>query len=148
MILLPTLAFTAAVAAPASSPNGTNILKFQDLGGHQVVLEAVFNYGSGGTSVDAYIVTSFDGGATWFDVANFHFTTAAGKKILAIGNRTSVTAAVTPGFCALAANTAVDGVLGDRIGVAYTSAGTYVGATNLTIYAQGGRLQSQQITGH
>src|SRR5947207_2214902 len=41
-----------------------------------MTIQGTFTYGSGGTSTDAYIQTSIDGGGTWADVANFHFLTA------------------------------------------------------------------------
>src|SRR5580658_9783044 len=38
---------------------------------------------AGGTSVDAYVQTSFDDGANFWDVANFHFTaTGAGLFVI------------------------------------------------------------------
>ena len=43
--------------------------------------EAIFTYGSGGTSADVYVQTSFDGGTTWVDICNFHFTTASASKL-------------------------------------------------------------------
>jgi hypothetical protein len=47
-----------------------------------LLLEAEFNAGNGdGLTVDAWVQSSADGGATWFDIANFHFTTASAKKL-------------------------------------------------------------------
>jgi len=43
------------------------------------VLQGMFTYGSGGTSADAWVQTSFDGGLTWADVANFHFLLATAR---------------------------------------------------------------------
>ena len=37
-----------------------------------MLAQANFAYGSGGTSVDAWLQTSIDGGSSWIDVANFH----------------------------------------------------------------------------
>jgi hypothetical protein len=100
-----------------------------------LLLQANFVYGSGGTSVDAWIQSSADGGVTWFDVANFHFTTSSLVKLYNLSNRTAVTSIATPTDGALSANTSVDGLLGDRLRVKWSSVGTYAGGTNLTITA-------------
>lgn len=106
-----------------------------------LVIQANFLYGAGGTTVDAYIQSSLDAGASWFDIRNFHFTTAALSQIVNHSSSTPVTTAVTPGDGALANNTSVDGLLGDLIRVKYKSAGTYTGATSLAIFASGTRLR-------
>lgn len=98
-----------------------------------LTVQANFVYGSGGTSVDAYLQTSLDGGATWIDVANFHFTTSSGIKIYTLSALTPKTTAVTPTDGSLTANTAVDGVLGPMFRVKYTTVGTYGGTTSLAI---------------
>ncbi len=100
-----------------------------------LLIQANFTYGSGGTSVDAYVQTSADGGLTWYDVAQFHFLTTSATKLYNLSNRTAVTAIATPTDGALASNTSVDGILGDRLRVKWSSTGTYAGGTNLTITA-------------
>ena len=99
-----------------------------------LLLQANFAYGSGGTSVDAYVQTSADGGVTWFDVAQFHFLTTSATKVYNLSNRTPVTSIATPTDGALASNTSVDGLLGDRLRVKWSSVGTYA-ATSLLITA-------------
>lgn len=102
-------------------------------GARNLVVQANFAYGAGGTSVDAYLQTSLDGGATWIDIVNFHFTTAAGVKVYNLFSGTPKTTAVTPTDGSLAANTAVDGVLGALYRCKYATVGTYTGATSLAI---------------
>lgn len=89
-----------------------------------------FRYGSGGTSVKAYLQTSMDGGNTWIDIACFAVTTSSLKKAYNFSALTPV-AAVTPTDGGITDNTQLDGVLGDRIRLKVVSVGTYAGATLL-----------------
>ena len=98
-------------------------------------LHANFLYGSGGTTVKAWIQTSFDGGATWFDIANFAFTTAALRKVAGVGVYIVAAAPATPTDGTLADNTINNGLLGYLVRVKYTTTGTYGGATSLEIKA-------------
>jgi hypothetical protein len=104
-----------------------------------LTLQANFTYGSGGTSVDAYVQTSIDGGTTWIDVAEFHFTTASERYAYNIQSATSVTSEYTATDGTLSANTSKDGIFGNQWRVKYTSSGTYAGGTSLRIdgYANG-----------
>jgi hypothetical protein len=103
-------------------------------------VQANFTYGSGGTSADAYVQTSLDGGTTWTDIANFHFTTASARKIYNLSAATAVASIATPGDGALASNTAVDGILGTRFRVKYVTVGTYAGGTTLQLDAASDQL--------
>jgi hypothetical protein len=119
-------AVTGVTTTPAKALAGMNYLG----------VEAIFLYGAGGTTVKAWVQTSFDNGVTWVDVINFPFTTAAASKTAAVSS--SVTAgtapvAVTDGTAADSA--IVNGVLGNQVRVKYTSTGTYTGLTSLAIYA-------------
>jgi hypothetical protein len=100
-----------------------------------VLLVGNFTYGSGGTSVDAYIQTSTDGGNTWYDVACFQFTTASDLVAFNLSARTPVTSQATPASQSMTANTCADGLLGDRLRVVWSSVGTYSGGTTLQITA-------------
>ena len=105
-----------------------------------LALCAQLTYGSGGTSIDAYVQTSFDG-VTWFDIANFHFTTSALNKAFNLSQGTVNATQITPTASGtLAANTAVDGFIGGKVRVLLKTVGTYVGTT-LALYADGARLR-------
>ena len=99
-----------------------------------LTLQANFTYGSGGTSVDAYVQTSLDGGSTWTDIAEFGFTTSSARKAFNLTNA-AVTSVATPGDGALTANTCVNGLLGSLYRVKYVTVGTYAGNTSLVISA-------------
>jgi hypothetical protein len=100
-----------------------------------LVLHANFVYGSGGTSADVWVQTSIDGGLTWYDIANFHFTTASGKKVssVAMDPATPLPPGTVPASGALAANTVLNGAIGDRVRALVTTVGTYAGGTTLAI---------------
>ena len=106
----------------------------ENLGG-MVACAVQFNfvYVSGGTTIKAWLQTSFDQGVTWTDIANFAGTTASLRRLYNLSALTPKTSIVTPTDGTLTDNTAVDGLLGDRLRVKYTSTGTYTGATFLYI---------------
>ena len=107
-----------------------------------LLVEAQFARAGGGTSVDAYLQTTLDGGATWIDIRNFHFTTTSLNQIVNHSSATPVTTAVTPTDGSMTANTSIDGILGSQIRIKYTVVGTYTGASLLAIYAAGCRLRA------
>jgi hypothetical protein len=55
-----------------------------------MTLQGNFIWGSGGTTVDAFVQMSIDGGGTFVDVANFHFTTASARLILNVVSSASI----------------------------------------------------------
>jgi hypothetical protein len=123
------LTIAAAVAATATTPvTGLAAMRY-------LVVLASFLYGAGGTTVNAYVQTSIDGGSSWIDIMQFAFTTAAANKISAVTVTTALTAVTVPGDGALTANTIVSGLLGDRLRLKYVTTGTYSGATSLTVNA-------------
>jgi hypothetical protein len=122
--ILPTTPITAAISTPALS----GILQL-NAAPRNLTAQVNFIYGSGGTTVDAYLQTSFDGGATWTDIANFHFLLASARKVVNLNAQTPQTTQVTPTDGSMAANTAQDGVLGPIFRVKYQSTGIYVGTT-------------------
>lgn len=128
LILLPSTAITTAVSAGLSTPLtgliGLSILSAQ----------AVFTYGSGGTSAKFYLQTTLDSGATWFDIACWAFATTTATRIQSVRAMTAVAANVTPVSKALADNTILDGLLGDQLRIAYTTVGTYA-TTSIVITA-------------
>ena len=97
-----------------------------------IAVQANFTYGSGGTTVDAYFQTSIDNGATWIDIAQFHFTTTSARFVYNLNSQTPVTTEYTPTDGTLSANTAKDGIVGPLYQVKLASTGTYAGTT-LTI---------------
>ena len=98
-------------------------------------VQALFDYGSGGTTLKGWVQTSFDRGTTWTDIMCFSFTTSDAEKFQVVKAPTAVAANRSIQDVALAANTILDGVLGDRLRVKYTSTGTYGGGTTIKIDA-------------
>lgn len=90
------------------------------------------SYGSGGTNVKAYLQTSLDEGTTPIDIACIVFGTASENAVLNFSGLTPKTTQVTPTDGALADDTAVDGILGDRFRLKLVSVGTYAGSTVLS----------------
>lgn len=82
--------------------------------------------GTGGTSVDVYLQETLDGGASWIDLANAHFT-AAGVQAFSLVQGAADGLALTDG--ALAQNSLLnDGVvpLFDQYRLKIVSLGTWV----------------------
>jgi hypothetical protein len=102
-----------------------------------LLAQCAFTYGSGGVSADAYLQTSIDGGASWIDIANWHWTTTSGKSVCNLSSNTVITTFYTPTDGSLASNTCKDGVLGSQFRVKYQSSGTYAGGTTLTVDVAG-----------
>lgn len=111
-----TSALTDAAQSPITSLDGVTA----------VTLEAAFGYGSGGETCSAKVQTTFDGGATWRDVARFDFTTASAVKHVNLSGLLSKAVAT---YAALSSEGVYDGVLGDRLRAIVTSTGTYAGTT-------------------
>lgn len=121
------LAIAGAISTTTTAP-----VKF-NAPPNSLAVQANFAYGSGGTTVDAYLQTSLDNGATWTDVAQFHFTTSAARFVYNLNSQTPVATEYTPTDGSLASNTSKDGILGPQFRVKYASTGTYAGATSLAI---------------
>lgn len=97
-------------------------------------VQCIFTYGGGGTSAKVWVQTSFDGGVTWMDIANFAHTTASLNRAAVFSILgSSAIATVTDGT--LADNTLSDGFLGDQLRVKFTSTGTYNTNTTCKVYA-------------
>jgi hypothetical protein len=118
--LAPTAAVTAQVSTPQTFVGGAPL---------SAEIAANFTYGSGGTSADAWVQTSLDGGQTWIDIANFHFTTSSLRASYNLSALTPVTTQYTATDGTLGTNTAKDGIIGQAIRVKYTTVGTYAGTT-------------------
>ena len=106
------------------------------LGNITMLLQGNFTYGSGGTTADAWVQTSLDGGVTFTDIANFHFALVSARFMYNLSSLTlHVTEFTTPTDGTLAANTSVDGILGSLYRVKYTTTGTYAGGTVMRVDA-------------
>ena len=98
-------------------------------------LQAQLLYGAGGTTVTVYFQTSFDQGNTAVDIAAIQFTTAGGTNVVNLSALTPKTTPIVPTQQALAAGSANDGLLGDRLRFVAVVAGTYGNSTLLNATA-------------
>lgn len=131
LVFLNAVSITTNVSA-TSAPSDTGFISLE--GSNSLTVEAILAVGGAGGTVDVYIQTSLDGGSTWIDIMNFHFTTSSASKVSKVSTNTALAAGTTPGAQALSANTILDGCLGDRFRARYLSAGTaYSAGTTLTV---------------
>lgn len=100
-----------------------------------VTLFARLAYGSGGTTVKAYVQTSIDQGSSWIDVACFAFGTASEVQTFNLSGLTPKTTQYAPTDGSLTDDTCVDGILGDRLRCKVVVVGTYAGSTMLSVRA-------------
>jgi len=128
-------AITTAVSATAG-----DVYVIREPGPVNLTIQAKFVYGSGGTNTTAYVQTSLDDGATWIDIYAFQATTASLTRIVNLTSGTAVTSPATPTDGSLTANTAVNGIIGNRIRVKYVTTGTYGGTTTFAVNVQGARF--------
>lgn len=128
LILLGSTTITTAVTAVTTTP--IDMLS----GMKHLVCEAIFTYGSGGTTAKFWVQTTFDRGTTWVDVMSFAFTTATASKISAISMCIApATQAFAPTDGSLTDNTIIQGALGNQLRLKYTTTGTYGGSTSVKI---------------
>lgn len=97
-----------------------------------------FEYGTGGTDARAYVQVSLDQGSTFIDIACVLFGTVSETAVLNFSGLTpslfsnSPPSPLAPTDGALADNTAVDGVIGDRVRVKVVTTGTFATQTLLS----------------
>lgn len=96
-------------------------------------LQVRMAYGSGGTLVNVYCQVSLDQASTWVDVANVLLGTASEVAIINLSGLTPKTSQYNPTDGALADDTAIDGILGDRFRAKIISQGTYAGQTQVSV---------------
>ena len=108
----------------------------EDLDGCLALLAQLrFAWGSGGSSVVAYLQTSVDGGITPVDIAAVTFGTGSENAVFNFSALTPKTTQVTPLDGAMTSDTSVDGIVGDRFRVKIVVTGTYAGSTQLVCSA-------------
>jgi hypothetical protein len=95
--------------------------------------QVTFAYGSGGTSGTVWLQTSFDGGATWCDVAAIALATASLRSLFNVSSLTPKTTAAAATDGTLASGTINDGIVGSMWRCKYTTVGTYAGNTQLSV---------------
>lgn len=127
MPLLATQSFTSAITDEASSP----IVGLTGMDAVGIIAE--FTATSGGTTANATIQTSLDGGATWYDIARFQFTTSSAVKRACCDGRAATAPAA---LVTLSSETKIDGLLGDRLRLLTTTTGTYGAGSKLDVYYQ------------
>jgi len=120
---------TTAVTAATTTPI-TGLARAASL-----AIQCNLGYGSGGTSIDVYVQTSFDGGNTWFDIAEFSMTTSNYNKAYNLTANTAVTSVTALTDGSMSANTSQSGLIGDQLRLKYTTVGTYAGSTTLVVSA-------------
>ncbi|KAF2991152.1 hypothetical protein OGR47_02710 [Methylocystis sp. MJC1] len=98
-----------------------------------ITFQAQFLYGSGGSSVTAYLQTSIDQGNSWIDIAAVQFTTVGGAEMLNLSGLTPKTTPIIPTNQALTPGQTVDGILGDRFRAVVVVAGAYGSSSLLNI---------------
>lgn len=128
LVLLAPLTITTALTAVTT----TAVSRLA--GSYTLIVECKFVYGSGGTSADVYVQTTLDGGISWFDIMNFHFLVASKTQAMQVGMYAAVATPADLVDGALAANTSLSGVLGNKLRLKYTTVGTYATTTTLAVY--------------
>jgi hypothetical protein len=93
----------------------------------KLALQVRFMYGSGGTSILAYVQSSLDQGNTAYDVASLIFGTTSRNTVLAISQTTS--AVIVPVDAAGEAEGVVAAIFGDRLRLKIVVTGTFSGTT-------------------
>jgi hypothetical protein len=125
--------YTLAALQPGAAQPGAILTPILDLDGMTAVsLEAVFQYGSGGATFAASVMTSFDDGQNWRQIARFDFTTSSAVKT---ANLSGLKSNGVASYADLNAEGVNDGLLGDRLAAKIISTGTYAGNTTFALRA-------------
>lgn len=96
---------------------------------------------AGGTSIDAFLQTSFDDGITWRDVANLQVLAADVVKVAAINKYIAAAVLTAASDGALAINTIVNGVFGSRWRVRLIIAGAYAADNIYRLHVSGQKVR-------
>ena len=135
---------TTLLSVPLNTPintTKTTPIQTKDWAPADLTVHCDFVYGSGGDTVDAYFQVSVDGGSTWVDVAECHFTTASLRELYDITSLPSALSSRIATDGSLTSNAANGRMIGWR--VEYVSTGTYSDGTTLQIDLQGGRSRAE-----
>ena len=97
-----------------------------------ISLQSDFTYGADGTNTKVWLQTSFDGGDKWTDIMCHAFTTSTSRKVSSV-SRFAVGAEAVATDGSLADDSELDGRIGDRIRLKYTTTGTYASSTTLKV---------------
>src|ERR1051326_3181050 len=106
----------------------------EDLEGMQgclVNIRFIYGSSSGSPSVKAYLQTTGDDGTTVCDIASVLFDTASEHRILNFSALTPKTTQYTPTDKAFGDDTAVDGILGNKLRLVLVVIGTYSGSSQV-----------------
>lgn len=127
----------SGVAIPAGSGTPYTTNPVSGLAGiAQITTLFKFVRTSGGTTIEAWLQTSVDGGATWIDIACAAFATTSLSKLFSNSAGGLDTQASAPTDGSLADDTIFDGVIGDMFRVKYLVTGTYVGTLSVFLSAK------------
>ncbi len=122
-----TTIFSGAVTT-AGTVNGTPYRFTRRNGVRGLSMQVTLVGATGGTSFDAKVQTSLDGGTTWIDIWHAtQFLPGPGRRAASV--MMAASAADFDATAALASASTKDGILGDQIRGTYTSVGTYSGTT-------------------
>jgi len=113
---------------------GTYVTDAYYIGKESNYLAAQMNFvrDAGGTSLKAYIQTTFDE-TNWCDIICFALTTTTVRKVSAVTLATALAANITPTDGTLSDNTILSGLLGSKIRIKYVVVGTYTGVSTVRI---------------
>jgi hypothetical protein len=95
---------------------------------HYLAAQINFVRDAGGTSIKAYVQTTFDE-ANWCDIICFALTTTSARRVSAVVLATALAANITPTDGTLTDNTILSGLLGSKIRIKYVVVGTYTDST-------------------
>ena len=129
--LLDTTTITTAVSAQTGAVALVEGLR-------DLLVEAIFTWGSGGTTAKFWVQTRTKGG-TWRDIMSLAFTTSSATKWSKVSIGIGLAAARTASDAALADDTILDGFLGDEVRLKYTTTGTYADSTTVKVLASAKR---------
>jgi hypothetical protein len=121
----------ATVTAPQTTTTG--LVKQFRVNPTHLSAQAQLVGGSGGTSIDAWLQTSLDGGTGWIDVAQFHVTNTPVVLVVNLSASTPVSS-FTPTDGTLGANTVKDGIIGSKLRAKWSSQGTYTSSSGATVF--------------